>query len=515
MGTIAEVLSEIEELKENREKIVWQRRFLYPLLFQDDFYAIAYNRSLNKINLKKIENSNLNGHFSFLTIKRLVDRIRREESIEELNKNCNKIFDVNYNNHFYSEAIREGFAIILEIFFSVRSKKKIRKEFNEWTNYQSIHSVFPFIEDNFLHSNYVLNTKIPYFLHPELLIRILRRRIQDASFLHLLRLIFHKKKMLIILNTNLFLSQKEMTRLSIFLWHSYICELEFFLVNQWKNLNYSKSLSYLALLDQKHCIKKIQHVIEPLWVKLQFFLSYKKKASFHYVRYENNCIIAIKSSNSLAEKWKFFFNKFRQYYFYYLFKSPRISIKEIYKNCFSFLGYLFNIQTKSIMVRPKMVNNLPKINIAKKELYSITPISSLIESLAREKFCDTLGHPISKLAWTTLTDDEIFNRFDQIWRNFFHYYSGCRNKKNLYQVQYILRFSCAKTLACKHKSSIRYVWKKHGSNFFAKSFFFKKQELIGLKFFKLYSSIKKIWYLDIVQINSLAKSLQKKKASSK
>nr|CFQ34668.1 maturase K [Bryobrittonia longipes] len=511
MRTITKILSEMEKLKENKKKLIWQQRFLYPLLFQDDFYAIAYNDSLNKINLKKIENSNLNEHFSFFVLKRSINRIRRKKNIENLNKNYNKFFDINYNTYFYSKAIREGFAVILEIFFSVQLKKNFLKEFNKWTSYQSIHSVFPFIEDNFLHSNYILNTKIPYFLHPELIIRILRRRIQDASFLHSLRLIFHKNKKLITLNTNAFFSQKEMTRLSLFLWHSYICELEFFLVNQWKVLNYFKSFSYLTSLNQTYCIKKIQHVInEPFWIKLQFFFFYKKKTSFHYVRYENNYIIAIKSSNYLAEKWNFLFSKFWQYYFYYLFKPYRLNIKKISKKCFSFLGYLFGVQTKSIMIRTKMIHDLPKINIAKKELYSITPISSLIELLARENFCDILGHPISKLAWTTLTDDEIFNRFDQIWRNFFYYYSGCKNKKNLYQVQYILRFSCAKTLACKHKSTIRYVWKKHGSNFFAKSFFFKKQELISLKFFKLYPSIKKFWYLDIVQINSLAKLLQKK-----
>nr|CFQ34868.1 maturase K [Catoscopium nigritum] len=515
MGTIAEVLFAMEKLEKNKKKLVWQQRFLYPLLFQDDLYAIAYNRSSNKINLKKVENSNLNEHFSFLTLKRLINKIRRKKNVGKLKKNYNKFFDINCNNHFYSKAIREGFAIILEIFFSVQLEKTFIKEFDKWTSYQSIHSVFPFIEDHFLHSNYILNTKIPYFLHPELLTRILRRRIQDTSFSHSLRLIFHKNKKLITLNKNSFLSQKEMTRLSIFLWHFYICELEFFLINQWKDLNCFKSLLYLTLLDQKHCIKKIQHIInDTLSMKLQSFF-YKKKASFHYVRYDNNYIIAIKSSNYLAEKWRFFFFLFWYYYFHYLFKPSRINIKKNSKNCFSFLGYLFGIQTKSIVVETKILHNLKKKYITKKELYSITPISSLIALLAKEKFCDTLGHPISKLSWTTLTDDEIFNRFDQIWRNFFYYYSGCKNKKNLYQVQYILRFSCAKTLACKHKSTIRYVWKKHGSNFFAKSFFFKKQELINLKFFKIYPSIKKIWYLDIVQINSLAKLLQKKNANSK
>lgn len=515
MGTIAEVLFEIKKLEKNKKKLVWQQRFLYPLLFQDDLYAIAYNRSLNKFNLKKIENSNLNEQFSFLTLKRLINKIRRKIYIGELKKNYNKVFDINSNTHFYSKALREGFAVILEVFFSVQLEKTFIKEFNKWTSYQSIHSVFPFIEDHFSYSNSILNTKIPSFLHPELITRILRRRIQDTSFSHLLRLIFHKNKKFITLNTNTFFSQKEMTRLSIFLWHSYLCELEFFLANQWKTLNYFNSLLYLTLLDKKDCIEKIQHIInDPVSMKIQSFF-YKKKTSFHYVRYNNNYIIAIKGSNYLAENWSFFFFKFWYYYFYYSLKPFRINIKKISKNCFSFLGYLFGIQTKNIVVETKMLYNLKKSYSIKKELYSITPISSLIQLLAKEKFCDTLGHPISKLAWTTLTDDEIFNRFDQIWRNFYYYYSGCKNKKNLYQVQYILRFSCAKTLACKHKSTIRYVWKKHGSNFFAKSFFFKKQELINLKFFKLYPSIKKIWYLDIVQINSLAKLLQKKNTNIK
>lgn len=510
MGTVAQVLFEIKKLEKNKKGFVWQQRFLYPLLFQDDLYAIAYNRFLNRINSKKIENYTLNEQFSFLTLKRLITKIRRKKYRGELKKNYSKVFDINYNTHFYSKALREGCTVILELFFSMQLEKKVLKEFNKWTSYQSIHAVFPFIEDNFSHSNFFLTTKIPYFLHPELLIRILRRRIQDTSFSHLLRSIFYRNKNLITLNTNVIFSQKEMTRLSIFLWHSYICELEFFLINQWKTLNYFKSLLYLTLLDQKHCIKKIQHVISnPFSMKLQFFF-YKKKASFHYIKYDNNYIIAIKSSNYLAEILKFFFFKFWYYYFNYSFNTSRVNIKKLSKNYFSFLGYFFSVKKKNSLVSTKMLHNLKKSYIIKKELYSIAPILFLIKLLAKEKFCDMLGHPISKLTWTTLTDDEIFNRFNQIWKNFYYYYSGCRNKKNLYQVQYILRFSCAKTLACKHKSTIRYVWKKHGSNFFAKSFFFKKQELISLKFLKLHPSIKKIWYLDIVQINFLAKLLQKK-----
>jgi len=127
MRSIAEILHEIEELDKNKNKLVWQQRFLYPLLFQDDLYAIAYNYSLNKMRLKKVENYNLGECFSFLTLKRLINRMRLGNNKNELKKNYNKIFDLNYNNHFYLKVIREGFAIIFEIFFLCT----IRKNFYE------------------------------------------------------------------------------------------------------------------------------------------------------------------------------------------------------------------------------------------------------------------------------------------------------------------------------------------------------------------------------------------------
>ena len=80
MRSIAKILHEIKKL--NKNKLVWQQRFLYPLLFQDDLYAIAYNYPFNKVKLKKVENSNLNESFSFLTLKRLISRVRRK-----INKN--------------------------------------------------------------------------------------------------------------------------------------------------------------------------------------------------------------------------------------------------------------------------------------------------------------------------------------------------------------------------------------------------------------------------------------------
>jgi hypothetical protein len=75
------------------------------------------------------------------------------------------------------EAIREGITLVLENVYSIQLKPIAGEGggMNEWTSYQSIHSVFSFIKNTFLYSNCILDLKIPRFIHPELLIQIFRR----------------------------------------------------------------------------------------------------------------------------------------------------------------------------------------------------------------------------------------------------------------------------------------------------------------------------------------------------
>lgn len=66
--------------------------------------------------------------------------------------------------------------------------------------------------------------------------------------------------------------------------------------------------------------------------------------------------------------------------------------------------------------------------------------------LARERFCDMDAQPNSVGRLAHLTDDEILDRFDRIWKSLFHYSeqwsfrsrcsrvprSGSRSNRNLY-----------------------------------------------------------------------------------
>ncbi|KAJ7527619.1 hypothetical protein O6H91_16G063800 [Diphasiastrum complanatum] len=99
--------------------------------------------------------------------------------------------------------------------------------------------------------------------------------------------------------------------------------------------------------------------------------------------------------------------------------------QKIIQDCLPFLSYTLGIQPRIIVVQSKMINDLPLTSLITKKLCAIIPVSHLIQLLAKENFCDTLGRPISKLPWTTFRDDDIPNPFNHIWKNIFYYYSGC------------------------------------------------------------------------------------------
>ncbi|KAL4553921.1 hypothetical protein LXL04_039983 [Taraxacum kok-saghyz] len=106
------------------------------------------------------------------------------------------------------------------------------------------------------------------------------------------------------------------------------------------------------------------------------------------------------------------------------------------------------------MVRSQMLENAFLIENVIKKFETIVPIMPLIGSLAKSKFCNALGHPIGKAIWADFADSDIIDRFGRIYRNLSHYHSGSSKKKSLYRVKYILRLSCARTLARKHKSTV-------------------------------------------------------------
>lgn len=171
-----------------------QPGFLYPLIFQEYIYGLAHDFSLNRSRL--LENPGYDNKYSLLLVKRLIIRMYGQNHFiifaNDSNKtNKNRFFGRNKN--FYPQTISEAFAFIVEIPFAIRLiSSQDRKRIFKSHNLRSIHSLFPFLENNFSHFNYLLDILIPRAIHLEILIQTLRYWVKDASALHLLRLFFHE-----------------------------------------------------------------------------------------------------------------------------------------------------------------------------------------------------------------------------------------------------------------------------------------------------------------------------------
>nr|ALL29015.1 maturase K [Lophiocarpus polystachyus] len=495
----------------------WQHNFFYPLIFQEYIYAFAYDYGLNKSIL--LENA-VDKKYSLLIVKRLITRMYQQNPLilSANASNQNELFW--HKKNLYSQMISEGFAVIVEIPFSLLllsylEEKKKEKEIVKSHNLRSIHSIFPFLEDKFLHLNYVLDILIPYPIHLEILVQTLRYCVKDASSLHLLRFFLYEYR-----NWITFISKKSISifskrnqRLFLFLYNFHVCEYEsifVFLCNQSSHL---RSTSFGTLLERIYFYGKLEYLVKALTKDFFFILWFFKDPFTHYVRYQGKSILASKSTSLLMHKWKYYLINFWQCHFSVWSQPRRLYINRINRlsnHSLDFLSFLSSVRLNSSVVRSQMLENGFLIDNTIKKFDTIVPTIPLVGSLAKAKFCNVLGHPISKSAWTDLSDSDIIDRFGRICRNLSHYYSGSSRKKSLYRIKYILRVSCARTLARKHKSTVRAFLKRLGSEFL-EEFFTEEEKVLSLILSKSKDSSTsrglyrgRIWYLDIICIHDFA-----------
>nr|YP_009975595.1 maturase K [Balanops balansae]QNK05013.1 maturase K [Balanops balansae] len=486
------------------------RNFLYPLIFREYIYTLAHDHGLNRSIF--LENVGYDNKFSLIIVKRLIIRTYQQNSLLSSANDSNQNPFFRYNTNLYSQMISEGFAVIVEIPFSLRLVSSLeRSEIVKSHDLQSIHSIFPFLEDKFPHLNFVSDVLIPFPIHLEKLVQTLRYWVKDPSSLHLLRLFLHEYwnwNSLVIPNKSISIFTKSNPRFFLFLYNSHVYEYEsifFFLRNQSFHL---RSTFFRVLLERIYFYGKIEHFAEVFNNDFQATLWLFKDPFMHYVRYQGKAILASKDTPLLMTKWKYYLVDLCQCHFYVWFQPERINISPLYKRSLDFLGYLSSVRLNPSVVWSQMLENSFIIDNNMKKLDTIVPFSPVIESLAKTKFCNAVGHPISKPAWADSSDSDIIDRFVRICRNLSHYYSGSSKKKSLYRIKYILRLSCVKTLARKHKSTVRAFLKRLGSELL-EEFFTEEEQILSLILPRASSISRRlyrgrVWYLDIICINDLA-----------
>ena len=488
--------------------------FLYPLIFREYIYTFAHDRDLNRSIL--LENVSYDNKYSLLIVKRLITRMYQQNHLIISANDSNQNTFFRYNKNLYFQMISEGFAVIVEIPFSLRLVSSLeRSEIVKSHNLRSIHSIFPFLEGKFPHLNYLSEGLIPYPIHLEKLVQILRYWVKDPSSLHLLRLFLHEYwnlNSLIIPQKSISFFVKKNQRFFLFLYNSHVYEYESVFFFLCKQSFHFRLTFYQVFLERIYFYGKIEHFVEVFTKDWGDSLCLLKDPFIHYIRYQGKSIFVSKDTPLLMKKWKYYLVNLCQCHFDVCFQPQKIHINpfSLYKHSFALLGYLSSssVRLNLSVVRSQMLENAFLMDNIMNKLDTTVSIIPLIGSLAKMKFCNAVGHPISKPTWADFSDSDIIDRFVRICRNLSHYYSGSSRKKSLYRIKYILRLSCVKTLARKHKSTVRIFLKRLGSELLEE--FFTEEEQIIFLIFPRASSISqklyrgRVWYLDIICINELS-----------
>nr|AXN54438.1 maturase K [Epiblema grandiflorum] len=488
------------------------QNFLYPLLLQEYIYSLAHDHSFNSfIFYEPVEILSYDNKSSLVLVKRLITRMYQQKSLISSVNGSNQIEFWEHKYDFYSQILSEGFGVILEIPFLSRLVPSLEeKKKPKYHNLQSIHSIFPFLEDQLLHLNFVSDLLIPYPIHTEILIQIFQCWIKDVPSLHLLRFIFHKYPSLITSKKWIHVFSKRKKK-CWFLYNSYVYECEFLILFLRKKSSYLRSTFFGVFLERTHFYGKIEdleYLIVVYWNAFHRIIRFLKDPFIHYVRYQGKAILASKGTILLMKKWKFLLVNFWQFSFHFWSQPYRIHIRQLPNYSFYILGYFLSVLENTLVVRNQMLENSFLINTLTKKLDTIAPVISLIGSLSKAKFCTISGHPISKPIWTDLLDSDILDQFCRICRNLCRYHSGSSKKQVLYRIKYILRLSCARTLARKHKSTVRTFMRRLGSGLL-EAFLMEEEQVLSFIFLKKkpfsFHGLHKerIWYLDIIRMNDL------------
>jgi len=316
----------------------------------------------------------------------------------------------------------------------------------------------------------------------EILIKLLEKRIKDDRFIRLVR------KML---RAGYFESGKSLIRSDIgtpqgsivspILANIYLHELDVFmsevvksvpvrnpkvrtpdslvLENRMRKLKYCLRKGTLKPSERQNALKELRTLkVQSLGVKMYCDPSNR----IFYTRYADDFIVGIAGAENFASDLRDSLGEFLSSLKLTL-SLEKSKITNIRKDHAFFLGHRIRIDT-SVKVAYGRPKGRPKhLKRVSGSLVSIeAPIDRIVLRLSAKDFCDHKGFPTPKKLWTSQEDIQIISNFNSTVRGIFGYYSGVKKRSYLQRIWYILSYSCAYTLAAKHRCSLSKIFKKHG-----------------------------------------------------
>jgi group II intron reverse transcriptase/maturase len=183
-----------------------------------------------------------------------------------------------------------------------------------------------------------------------------------------------------------------------------------------------------------------------------------------YVRFADDWLIGVCGSKAIAEEIKERIRTFLRDELKLTLSPEKTKITHARTEQAEFLGTLISVGRSQVQQKTTLSTNASGKFFDRRstgwEIIIKSPIEKLIKRLSEKGYCDTSGKPQARGAYVTLDADQIISKYSAINRGLQNYYRFCDNFPELRRVQYVLKYSLAKTLAEKFRKSVAQTFRK-------------------------------------------------------
>lgn len=184
-------------------------------------------------------------------------------------------------------------------------------------------------------------------------------------------------------------------------------------------------------------------------------------ARVKYCRYADDWLIGVTGPHQLAEEIKERIGQFLMSRLNLTLSVEKTRITQARTEEAEFLGYRIRLGRSDKEQKQTLSTNASGKNFKRRstgmQISLKAPMEKLIQRLNQKGFCDKKGRPIHKAAWIKQDEDQIISQYSAVNRGLQQYYRPTDNWAEMNRVQYVLKFSLAKTLAAKRQRPITQV----------------------------------------------------------
>jgi len=498
------VLGRLEALRKANGNPNWVNRDLYRLMFKPSLYVIAYERIKSSPGnmTPGTDKQTLDG-FSRNIIDRIVGEMKQESFqfararrvlIPKASGGTRPLGVASPLDKVVQEAVR----IILECIFD----SPYGSSFSEYSfGFRAgigTHSAFQHIDHNWTGTTWFVEGDIKGCfdnIDHHRLIEILSKRISDQRFLNLIWKALTAGYLEFKVPVNSVVGTPQGSIISPILANIYMHELDSFVGKLREKYETSPKTKYArAYADNMNALRRVRRTLDkleaddtvekarvtkeiqrlkivattlPVWDDSTLPIRIK------YVRYADDWLIGLSGSKGTAQALKDEIEIFLADRLKLTLSREKTHIRHAKTEEAFFLGTRIKVGSKSprVLTYARKSADGESLNFVTKrttvgQVAMFAPVDKIVSRLHQKGFCDASGFPVSKPSFAVLDEIRIIEEYNAVLLGYLNYYSFVVNRHALRRVAYILQFSAAKTLANKHRTSMRKIFKKHGALLF-------------------------------------------------